>query len=377
MRKLLVLLVALIAYGSLFPFRHVPHTTSWDDFFHLLSWPSRLSVLDSVGNFALFFPLGLVLGVSRRPSWILVGVPLSIALAIGLQYAQFWFPSRVPSGADILFNVVGCAIGTGVGLMVSRWVGHDGQATDRSARVWTALALVVLWVGYRWFPLVPTLDVQNAKDALKPLLRERSLSITGAAHDMVAWLMWFRLCRYAFRDALPLLTCIAFALLVLSLEPLFYRNTVSLSNVVGLAAAALTSFLFWRGEHPLTALLVVSGVVIVAWSVLPMNMAAQPREFVWMPLAGLLQGSLMVNSAALLEKLFLYGAWVFLALYRGWRPAVVLAVAICTLLVVEWAQRWSAGRTPEITDPLLALFCWIVMLSTVSGKFTKRMSRSE
>jgi VanZ family protein len=373
MRRLLVLLVVLIGYGSFFPFSYVPYVPTFDDLGALTTWPARVSLTDALGNIALFFPLGVVIGAGARSfgGAILGWMAASVYAAI-IQYVQFWFPSRVPSGSDMVFNILGCAVGTLLGAFLRSVLSQrEGEPRNGSqSKVWIPLTLVLLWVIYRWFPLVPTLDVQNVKNALKPLLRDRTWSVTATAHDIVAWLLWFRLCRYAFRDALPLIACIAFACFIVSLEPLFYLNTLSVNTLFGLVGACLISFLFWRGERSLTALLALSGAVILTWSVLPLDLDAPPRAFGWLPLSGLLQGSLVVNVAALIEKLFLYGAWVYLALYRGWPRMAVGVAATLTLFASEWAQRWSPQRTPEVTDPLLAFMCWFVLLSSVSKKFT-------
>ena len=90
MRRLLVLLVVLIGYGSFFPFSYVPYVPTFDDLGALTTWPARVSLSDALGNIALFFPLGVVIGAGARSfgGAILGWMAASVYAAI-IQYVQF------------------------------------------------------------------------------------------------------------------------------------------------------------------------------------------------------------------------------------------------------------------------------------------------
>jgi hypothetical protein len=105
-RRLFWLVLALVAYGSLFPFRYQAHLPSWADGWALLRPETRHSRSDLLGNVLLFVPYGLLLAAPmllRRRMLALLG---GAALALGLQYLQFWFPDRDPIGTDAVLNVV-------------------------------------------------------------------------------------------------------------------------------------------------------------------------------------------------------------------------------------------------------------------------------
>jgi hypothetical protein len=380
MRVILIGILVLIAYGSLFPLNFTPRDANASDISALFSWPSRLSLGDVVGNLALFAPLGFLLGVMRSPNWLIFGFLFSVLYAAGLQYMQFWFPPRVPSGSDFVFNVVGCAASIVAGIFTTNRLESADYSPRKAARAWAALALVALWVASRWFPLVPTLDVQNVKEALKPLMRDRRVNITEVMHLAVAWWLWFRLCRYVFRDTIPYLACLAISVSIMFAEPFFYRNTITLNEVIAWLLGACGGILFWRGERALTALLALSGVVIAWWLVWPIDFARPAASFSWLPRSSSISGSILPGIALLVEKAFLIGAWLYLALHRGWSPSAVAFVAVAVGAVCGFFQRWSTVHVADPTNVVLVLLFTGLLQPIMSKNFTlgttiKRISR--
>ncbi len=199
-RLLAAFLLSLIGYGSLFPFDYVPHQAGWADLHHLFEeWPVRLSASDVAGNVLLFVPLGAVIpSLSKRASGQLAGIVGAIVLAWLLQYLQFWYPSRDPSGSDAVFNTLGLLFGVALALMARNLLARRPLQINRDSSLWPiAGLLMLLWVGYRWFPWVPTLDVANLGRALRPFAQGMSwLDTTRALHDAAAWTLWFWLARH-------------------------------------------------------------------------------------------------------------------------------------------------------------------------------------
>lgn len=349
------LIAILIVYGSLFPFDFVQHHPSLNDIASLLiDRPGAHSLLDIVGNLVLFLPLGMVIQFSSsalRQRWIIGG----IVLAWGIQYVQFWFPSRVPSGVDALLNMVGLAAGLALGWGLANFANRRSGFVTDAPRLWPlATALMCLWLAYRWYPLVPTADWQNIKNGLKPLLFGFDWDVAGVVKNLAAWLVFFRLARISllYRLRWPGLGFLAVA--VTSLEPLFFKNALYWPNLMGLALALLLYPLFVRGKTGLwmsTALLSLS---IAVSGVGPLD-AERHSELSWLPFSGLLEGSMYLNAAALIEKMFLYGSLIFLLGYSGLALTSASLLVGLMLLAIEWVQQWAPGRTTEITDPLLAL----------------------
>ena len=68
------------------------------------------------------------------------------------------------------------------------------------------------------------------------------------------------------------------------------------------------------------------------------------------------------NTLALLQKTFLYSSLIFLLreLELSWLKAALLTGFL--LLLIEVAQIYFSGHTPEITDPLLVLLLTLGMV---------------
>lgn len=360
-RRLFWLVLALVVYGSLFPFHYQAHLPSWDDGWALLRPETRHSRSDLLGNVLLFVPYGLLLAAPmllRRRLLALLG---GAALALGLQYLQFWFPDRDPSGTDAVLNLAGIAIGLGAGLLgapvVQRWRPVD---LPRPQFVLVASGLMALWLLYRWFPLVPTLDVQNLKNGLKPLLQWREMGADDVLRNLAGWLVFLRLARYSWLQHWGNWRLAALCLLMMVAEPLFLNNAISPANAVGLVLALALSPLLRSGPR---TLLVITGVLALSIAVA----AFQPFAFrwvggfIWIPFAGSLGGDPIAAVPPLIEKLFLYGSLVFFVRYLGASHWLTVLTLGAFLLALELAQQALPGRTPEITDPLLVLgMAWLV-----------------
>ena len=378
-RPLMVILAMLIGYGSIFPFDYVAHQPGWQDLRRLFAaWPAHLSASDVIGNMLLFVPLGFMIPLlSNRLRDQLGWTVLAIGYAWVLQYLQFWYPSRDPVGSDAVFNNIGLLFGLLTAAALKPALHHLAHQFDRGDRQWPALlGLLLLWLAYRWFPLVPTLDVGELKNALKPLLLYPTWDAARVLHDVAAWSLWFWLARHGPVRLLqsPRVAVLA-ALAVLAAEPLFIGGSISLSNALGLAVALLLQRgAFWsistrsKGtvEAGVAALLAAS---IVVSELAPFTFNASNR-FLWLPFAGMLSGSMVLNTASLIEKCYLYGGLLLLLARCGieWRMSACLFAA--GLGVLEGLQTRLPGRTPESTDALLALLLAIALQVLASSDLT-------
>ena len=93
----------------------------------------------------------------------------------------------------------------------------------------------------------------------------------------------------------------------------------------------------------------------------PLHFLDSAQRFSWIPFAASLGADRQPAVVVLLGKAFYYGEGVWLGHARGWsysRAALAMAAA---LAVLEWAQRYLPGRTPEITDSFLALLMGLIL----------------
>jgi len=360
-RRLFWLVLFLVVYGSLFPFRYQAHTASWADGWQLLRPDANQSRSDLLSNVLLFVPYGLLLAVPMPLPRRLLALLGGAALALGLQYLQFWFPDRHPSGTDAVLNLLGMALGLGAGQAAAPWVRRwQPQALPRQQFWVLATALMGLWLLYRWFPLVPTLDVQNIKNGLKPLLQWRDTSPVDVLRNLAGWLVFLRLSRYSLLQRWGSWPLAALCVVVVAAEPLFMGNAISAANLAGLALALALWPWLRSGPRTLRVIAILLAVSIAVAALRPFAFS-WVGGWLWIPFAGSLGGDPIAAIPPLIEKLYLYGSLVFFVRYLGashWLSVLTLGAFF---LALELAQLALPGRTPEVTDPLLALgMVWLV-----------------
>jgi hypothetical protein len=360
-RQLFWLVLALVVYGSLFPFHYQAHTPSAADWWQLLRPEARHSRSDLLGNLLLFMPYGLLLAspmMRARRLWALLG---GAVLALGLQYLQFWFPDRYPSGTDAMLNIAGMACGLGVGLLGALWL-RRWQPGDlpRAQFVVVATALMALWLLYRWFALVPTLDPQYIKNGLPPLLHWRETGAVDVLRNLAGWLVFLRLARYSVLQRWGGWRLAALCVAALAVESLFVNNASSPANVIGLALALALYPLLRSGPRTLMAVAGVLALAIAVAALRPFSFS-WVGGFLWIPFAGSLGGDPIAAIPPLIEKLYLYGSLVFLVRYLGVSHRMTVLILGGLMLALEGVQQALPGRTPEITDPLLVLgMAWLL-----------------
>jgi len=365
MRALLLLIAGLISYGSLYPFEINPGMPSAAQIRNLITDVElAASPANIIANLLLFMPYGFVavLALRRhvhRALALVLYVLLGTTLAVALQVAQMWLPGRIPTLGDALINLVGIVLGMLLAAPVQRL---QPAATPKSFNglALAAGGLAAAWITYRWFPVVPTIDFQNIKNAFKPLFLEPHFRPLRAAHDMVAWLAFFRLLAFTplKRFSLPLLACGAVCILLIT--PLKVGGTLHPHNVVGLMLAIAAMPLLKRHD----ASTLIAGalfVIVLLTGLMPYQLAVPPNDFKWIPFTGFLGGSMETNLLNLFYKCFIYGTLVFLLRDCGARPIAGAMTVAVWLGMIEFAQIWLSGRTAEITDPILALLLAVVL----------------
>lgn len=359
MRTLLLLVAALITYGSLYPFHFAVNQNLSHEAAALFAMPTlHMRRGDLVGNLLLFAPFGLIAALhvdTRRPLRAAGTLALLLAagllLALALQIAQLWVPGRVPELNDVLANAAGMLLG-----VLAGWMGRRlfPNATVHLPHALAPAVLMLLWLGYQWFPLVPTLDLQNVINAIKPLLRTPQVDVLRALHTALAWLAFFKLWDIAAGKHTPTLVMAAAALAILGAKLFIASASISPANAIGLGFAL--ACLPWR-QHSMTlpALIIAMFVSLLASGLAPFDPLSHAQTFHWVPFTGMLEGSMGINLLNFLEKCFIYGALIVLINGKGGRPLAAAIMLAIVLGMIEAAQLFLPGRTAESTDPVLAL----------------------
>jgi VanZ family protein len=190
---LLAIVVALILYVSLYPFRFGADGPTVAEALRQLSW-ARASRGDMFNNVLLYVPLGFCLALAVEPrvgrgAALTGGLAGGALLSLAMELAQASIAPRVPSLTDLSLNAVGALAGAIAG---SAWhalgarMTPQGSPVARSGAV--ALTVVVLWLLARLWPLVPDASLRQLKRAVRPLFSPE-LAWAELAAFFVGWLV--------------------------------------------------------------------------------------------------------------------------------------------------------------------------------------------
>lgn len=365
MYRIFVLVIALIVYGSLYPWDfHSAHLAANPFWVLLHSWPANVDRSLLIGlavNVFIFVPVG-VFGFFalrqnfRTPVAVSLTILFALLLSSSIEIAQLFDDGRECTASDVVFNVSGTGIGAVLGYLHHQWLKRflARAETSRFLHPSGAVLLFYTWLGYQAFPFFPMLSRTRFHEKLHRLFATMSVSPVEAFTHFVGWLIVARLLESALgteraRRWFPLL------LLVLPAKLLIVGNTITWSELAG----ALFAYISWylsRGFTGRTAgLSGLTLLMLIVRGLAPYHWTSVVNPFSWVPFSGLLAGEPFFGLQTLLQKCFQYGSAVWLLRAAGLRIARA-AVAVAMLLgAIEIIQTHLPGHVAEITDPLLGL----------------------
>ena len=368
-RWLVLASVALILYGSLFPFRFDSLVdVGFGELLASLRF-QRTSRGDLVANLLLYMPLGLCLVLAWPARWsrlaVLVWTVLAgTALSVAVELVQVYSISRVSSLTDVVINAVGTLAGSLAAIVyleLGTTLRIPGIAAGRPEPV--PLGVLLLWLAFRLAPFVPTIDWQKYQDAVKPLFLDPSIGVLDTFRYLVGWLVVGYTVRQLWRREYALFAVLCIVGIVLAGRIVVVGKVLVASELVALLICIpLAALIVANPDRRRTALLaVLLSATIVLQGLTPFQPLAHAQEFSWVPFKNSLSDSLEVNYSVLLEKCFWYFSLVWLFTRRGWSIPGAAAATATLLGAIELAQIWLPGRSAEITDPLLALIAGVLL----------------
>jgi len=358
--RLLLLVVALIVYGSLYPWHFDFDRSGANPLWVLLhAWPrgiDRFVLRDAAINLLLYVPLGMAafLAAARRHGR-LVAFDAALLMALGLsasmEMLQIYDPGRTCSLFDVFCNVSGAAAGAVAALvfrprlesLARRTPGWHGSA---------ALLLAACWASYQLYPFFPLLSQTKLRASLDLLAGSASFSAVEAGASAAGWLAAALAMEAFFGSLRPRWLLAAMACLPVRL--FIAERSLTLSEVLG----ALVALLLWSllpERKRLTAGVFLLAFATVLRELSPFHFAATPHPFSWIPFAATFDSERQSATVILLRKAFEYGALVWLFRSRGISYARAAAAVAGSLAVLEAVQTYLPGRTPETTDSVVAL----------------------
>ncbi|MFC7049098.1 VanZ family protein [Emcibacter nanhaiensis] len=360
MRNIFWFFVLAIIYGSVFPFSFEPGRwtgAGLEAFF--ATWHRFGSLGDILGNIALFLPFGFfgeALCANKRNktaarTWLILG---GFFLAAALQFLQIMIPQRVPEMSDILWNTVGIFLGLWAFRLGRR---HIPEVHLEAEKLMPA-SLLLLYAIFLFAPFVPTIDLQEIKNSLKPIFFADGVEINYFLLYFAGWLLFAWLGRRVFsrpvlkNHGLPLV----FFLSLLA-RVFITRNYLSLDELLAGLLAILVWYIGLRSlarPEKLLAWLVVG--CLLYKDLTPLDFSPSiGRGFMLIPFVGFLGGDLLSNLATLSSRLFYYGALVLLM--RDMQFSYRKCAGLLLLLTggSELLQLFNPHHYAEVTNPLIAL----------------------
>lgn len=368
MRRVVLIVVVLIVYGSLYPWQfHAVHLGSSPLWILLHSWPDQINrylLWDIAVNVALYMPLGVFgfLAMSERaPRMARVCTPILFALALSasIEMLQLFDTSRQCSASDVLCNVTGAAVGVAFGLLYREKL-HGVLERRRTAhflQLSGALLLLGCWFCYQLLPLFPSLGRMKLAARLRAL---GPISTISPIETLIVCTEWLAVAclldRLIEEESTRLLTAL---LVVIPARLLIVSRTLSWADIAG-AAAAYAMWIWLPRAYLRRATPLLLSSALVLGELTPFHFG-RARDFNWVPFRGLLQASWQSSFVLLFRKCFWYGSVMWLWRAKGYRFGPIVLATAAALLALEWAQTFLEGRTPEITDALLALLMGVVL----------------
>ncbi len=349
-------IIALIVYGSLFPFVFYDRGNLGAAVRYLLSTPAGWTDRgDVLSNILLYLPLGLfgarALEKFSAGSRILIMTVVGAALSVGIELTQFFDLSRASELSDVTANLTGAVIG-GLAEIATR--AHPRGIEWRPF----AILLIASQLGAWLYPYVPSFN----SHAFRSALDGATVDALGIYKQTVFWLAVAMILEEVLGAARAKVALPAMAVFVTVGRLAIPGAAPSGGALVGTALAILVWWLVlskMRFRAPMVAMLFAGFVIVDALR--PFTFLPSPRPFGWAPFESFIEGARGHASQVFMEKTFIYGSllWLFARSGLRWMPATLSAASLVMLLRI--VQMWLPGRSAEITDVLMVLILAAVM----------------
>ena len=323
------------------------------------SWNARAFLSDRVDvlvNVALYVPVGLCGYLAFRKSRgrvfaAVVPVLIGLVVSTGVELLQVYEAVRRSNLIDLLCNVAGSVLGVVLGATFS-------AVSKRRRKVDAGVYLVLAcWVASFSYPFVPVSAGSVLFAKARSFLASDPFSLPAFASAFAAWYVGgFLLTRVGVRQPMAWLMLsvgiIPAQMFLLSRQPVW-------SDLLGALAGVFAFSLTRMRYHALAAAVILSVIVLRGLS--PFQWRANPAAFSWMPFASMIEASWRNATLSLLEKMYYTSAAIWSLCFAGLRLRVSIVIVSVLLLGIEMAQTMLPGRTPDMTDPVLAVLLGIAI----------------
>jgi VanZ family protein len=378
----LFLYTLLIVYGSLYPFTgwQLPDGNIRSSL--VPKWPHHISLADSITNFLVYMPLGLLtirflFIYSSSLQRIFIATILGTIVSFILEWLQLFLPGRTASLSDVFLNASGTFAGAAFAEIFSKktLIGSKLMAIRQHVFLPGRMAdfgiiILILWALSQLLPLVPSLDLGNLKYGLKPLW--------NTLHDLHSFDLYqalvyaFSICglgliaSFVLKDKKNTTIIFAFfaTIVFLCKVPIVGRQ-LSMEALAGLFIGLLLLILARCLTEPVLVVIAASAI-LSAFIIDELRPPSVPlsslHPFNWIPFRHNMTN--IMGLVSITEMLWKYASLSYLMiLLRSQRAFafVILAGFLLIILVfaLEWIQQGIPGRFPDITAVMLAVIGWV------------------
>jgi VanZ family protein len=367
---LLLAVIALIAYGSLYPFNFKPGHVSGGllQALHELTW-ARADRADRVSNVLLYIPLGFCLFLwfergLRRSLAALLSILAGAVLSLNIEVAQAYISPRVPSLMDLTLNTVGATLGAWGGV-AWRALGRHLQL-PRSAGAGrgdrAALVVILLWLAWRLAPYIPQPSLLKLKEALRPLFHPH-FSVDATLSYLVYWLVVAQALFAITSEHRGLEVLLALIAVVLAGRLLLVDQAFLPAELLALLLMIPALVVVNQLRPQPRRLLLTSAVLSLAIydALAPFGFGGSPTRFDFWPFLPWIQQGMPIDAGALFSKLFKFGALLWLLKEAGLSRTLAAGLVTGLALSFEILQLWMPGRTGSVAEPALALSLGLIL----------------
>jgi glycopeptide antibiotics resistance protein len=336
---LLAVVIALILYVSTYPFRFSAEDIPILETVRSLDW-ARASRSDMFNNVLLYVPLGFCIVLVTEPRFgraaaVISAVAGGTALSLTMEIAQASIATRVPSLTDLSLNATGSLAGALAGSAWHALVARmTPQANPRGRSGAIAIAILVLWLIARLWPLVPDASLRQLKRAVRPLFSPE-LTWSELAAFFVGWLVVAQAVFHLARRQRSVDTFLVVIAVVLVGRTFTSGNTLAVAELAAIAlllpVLVLMSRIEDRGRSALIA--AALGTWLVAVALAPV-LAESHRAVAELPEVGEYLRRNAPPASQLAGKAFSYVALAWLLAGTGLLPHVAAGVTVLFVLLL-------------------------------------------
>lgn len=317
------------------------------------NWPTgRTVIVDIFLNVGLYVPLGISCAMAFPGRFrALVVIALSFAISGSVEYVQTLVVGRVSSLFDLVANVSGAIAGLAATPILLKFGSHEGDRLRAAKLDYSSTILFCLFVFGHLFPFIPRYRLPHLLDAVNSITRLPTLA--SVTFTLVTFGCAALLVRRVFRPSLPWQLSMAAFVLFLMTRPLFVSRHFTGVDYLVAALGVIIGSTMHQGVA-VRLLAVAFPFVLILREFYPFELSSTPQTFAWIPFSAFfsLEPTHVIQIFA--EKLFLYGATIYVLAERGVSLRWATGLLMVFLAAGEAVQRFLPGRTPETSDIFLA-----------------------